>query len=191
MLINQLMGNHRWLMGEIRHCLRPGERLLELGAGDGTLARELIASGVCGADQILAMDLAPEPDGWPLGATWLQGSVLDDEPWPEAAVIVANLFLHHFETDELRRLGARMGGARHLLASEPARHPLHLWQGRLLSYLADLSAVTRHDMAISIRAGFQGDELAKALGLRLHGCESMSTLLGAYRLRALLRNSKE
>jgi len=184
LLINHLMGNQRWLVSQIRRFLKPGERLLELGAGDGSLAKGLITAGVCEAHQIVALDLAPEPPGWPMEAIWLQRSVLDDEPWPEAVVIVANLFLHHFEANALRCIGSKVAGARHFIASEPARRSLHLWQGRLLSYLADLSPVTRHDMLVSIRAGFLGDELPATLGLDDFHCTTSCTFLGAYRLTA-------
>lgn len=184
LLINHLMGNQSWLLAEVKRVLRPGERILELGAGDGSLARELIASGIGEPRQIMALDLGPAPSNWPEGAQWLQRDVLYDVPWPEADVIIANLFLHHFEAEALRRIGERAARARCIIASEPARRSLHLWQGRLLSYLADLSEVTRHDMLVSIRAGFLHAELPEALGLRGFRCATSSTFLGAYRMTA-------
>ena len=46
-LINAIMGNHRWLEREVRRSIRPGWRVLELGAGDGTFGARLIARGMC------------------------------------------------------------------------------------------------------------------------------------------------
>ena len=59
-----------------------------------------------------------------------------------------------------------------------------LLQGRLLSALLRFSPVTRHDLLISIRAGFRGDELPRALGLAGWTTAVSLTALGAYRLVA-------
>ena len=183
-LINAIMGNHRWLAREVRRSIQPGWRVLELGAGDGALGARLIASGICEPRLITGFDLAPRPAAWPAEAEWMQGDVLD-ATLPEAEIVVANLFLHHFDPAALARLGARLPAkCRILLASEPARRRWHLAQGALLSALALLSRVTRHDMRISIRAGFLRDELSHALGIDAWKCKSPATFLGAYRLRA-------
>ena len=70
------------------------------------------------------------------------------------------------------------------IACEPARHGVHSLQGWLLSELLGLSYVTHHDMLVSIRAGFVGDELSCALGLYGWKTEVSRSLLGAYRLIA-------
>jgi hypothetical protein len=71
--------------------------------------------------------------------------------------------LHHFDDAALRALGARLTNARFLLAREPARRRLAM---RFLLYPFRLNRVTKHDMKISIEAGFLGTELTGALGLR-------------------------
>ena len=184
-LINAIMGNHRWLEREVRCSIRPGWRVLELGAGDGTFGARLIARGICEPRQLVGIDLAPRPAAWPAEAAWMRGDVLA-ATLPEAEIVVANLFLHHFEPEALAQLGVRLPAkCRILLANEPARRRLHLAQGTLLSVLALLSRVTRHDMGISIRAGFLGDELPRALAIDDWKCESSTTFLGAHRLRAV------
>ena len=184
-LINAIMGNHRWLAREIRRSVRPGWRVLELGAGDGTLGARLISSGICEPRQLIGIDLASRPAGWPAEAAWMQGDVFAGA-LPEAEIVVANLFLHHFEPEALAQLGARLPAkCRIVLASEPARRRLHLAQGALLSVLALLGRVTRHDMRVSIRAGFLGDELLRALGIGGRKCESSITFLGAHRVCAV------
>ena len=184
-LINAIMGNHRWLAREVRRSIRPGWRVLELGAGDGTFGARLIARGICEPRQLTGIDLAPRPAAWPAEAAWMRGDVLA-ATLPEAEIVVANLFLHHFEPEALAQLGVRLPAKCHiLLVSEPARRRLHLAQGVLLSMFALLSRVTRHDMRISIRAGFLGDELPRALGIGAWKCETSTTFLGAHRLRAV------
>ena len=183
-LINAIMGNHRWLVHEVRRCIQPGWRVLELGAGDGVFGARLIADGVCESQQLTGLDLAPRPSAWHGEATWIKGDVLA-ATWPDAEIVVTNLFLHHFEPAALAQLGTRLSAkCRVFIACEPARRRRHLFQGALLSALALLSHVTRHDMRISIRAGFLGDELPHALGLDGWKCKTSTTFLGAYRMIA-------
>ncbi len=165
LLVNGIMGNHRWIMRELRQRIRPGWRVLELGAGDGALSQKLIQRGICQPAQISALDLASRPTDWPAEAAWHQRDLFA-ETLPDAEVIIANLFLHHFEEAQLAELGKRLPStARLILAAEPARYRFHQIQGGLFCRLMRLHFVTRNDMMISIRAGFRGDELSQALGL--------------------------
>ena len=183
-LINTIMGNHRWLARELRRSIRPSWRVLELGAGDGAFGAQLVAGGICEPGQLIGFDLAPRPDAWPEESEWTCGDVLVGD-MPQAEIVVANLFLHHLRPEALAQLGARLPAkCRILLANEPARRRLHIMQGLLLSVFALLSRVTRHDMRVSIRAGFLGDELPRALGIGGWKCESSATFLGAHRLCA-------
>lgn len=184
-LINGIMGNHRFLSREIQRVIKSQWRVLELGAGDGTFGAQLVAHGICRPEQLVGLDLAPRPALWPEKADWIQGDLFS-VPMPAAEVVIANLFLHHFESSTLAKIGARRSSTcRILLANEPARRGLHIAQGRLLSWFARLGRVTRHDMIVSIRAGFSGDELPHALGLQKWKTSVSTTLLGAYRLVAL------
>jgi hypothetical protein len=75
-------------------------------------------------------------------------------------VIVANLFLHHFDTaglSELLSLIARR--TRVLIACEPRRSPGALLGSHLLGLLG-CNDVTRHDAVVSVRAGFRNQELS-------------------------------
>ncbi len=83
----------------------------------------------------------------------------DGERWD---VVVANLFLHHFDGAALRRLLA--GCARRadaLAACEPRRSRFALGASHLIFFLG-ANAVTRNDGVLSVRAGFVGTELGAA-----------------------------
>ncbi|MEY2599307.1 MAG: hypothetical protein RLZZ142_1566 [Verrucomicrobiota bacterium] len=183
--INALMGNHRWLVRELQRSAPLQGPVLELGAGDGRLLEKALRARAIEAHQWMALDLAPAPHDWPPVATWHQTDLLRLQTLPEAEVVVANLFLHHFEPPALARIGSQWpSSCRLILANEPTRAPLHRMQGRCLSWLVNLSAVTRHDMECSIEAGFQGNELPDWLGLHGWQVRITRTLLGAYRMRA-------
>jgi hypothetical protein len=84
---------------------------------------------------------------------WLPG----DGP---AEVVIANLFLHHFQDASLAEmLRAIAGRARLFIAIEPHRAAWPLFCSRLL-WAIGCNRVTRHDAAVSVRAGFRGEELS-------------------------------
>jgi hypothetical protein len=132
--------------------------------------------------QVTGIDLAPRPADLPASAGWQQQDVLSHLTFQGTAV-VATLFLHHFNTESLRQLGERLSEAQLLIFSEPSRSRFSLAGGFTL--FPFVNHVTRHDMMISIRAGFRSGELRDLLGLsdrwKVH--ESTS-LLGACRLTA-------
>ena len=183
-LINAIMGNHRWLARRIGIGFQTGWRVLELGAGDGELGQRLVQRNHVAANQIVGIDRAPRPLAWPAEARWLQGDVFA-EALPPAEIITANLFLHHFQADTLAELGRRLPSTcRLLVCNEPARRGLHVWQGNLLAIVAGLNRVTRHDMRVSIRAGFLRRELPEWLGISDWKVFVSTTFFGAYRLEA-------
>ena len=189
--LNAVMGNFRWLEQQLASCAGSDALIVEIGAGDGGLARRVCARNPGIAARYHALDLAPQPAAWPAVATWHQADL-----WSEAGaallnragILVANLVLHHFEDDALRQLGSLLTNCQAVLACEPCRRERHVWQGRLL--FPFLNKVTRYDMVVSIRAGFRGHELAAALGPGFAGQEipASETPLGAYRF-LLRRNS--
>lgn len=76
-------------------------------------------------------------------------------------IIFANLFLHHFNETQLRRL-LRAAAARcsTFIALEPRRHFTARLSCELLG-LIGCNRVTRHDARASVRAGFHGQELSQ------------------------------
>ncbi|MBU3665467.1 MAG: class I SAM-dependent methyltransferase [Chthoniobacterales bacterium] len=185
--INAIMGNHRWIRSALQRLVQPDDRVVELGAGDGSLAlraRDVIrnASG----SRYSALDLAPPPHDWPGGLEfeWIQGDWRESCARHAPDVVVANLFFHHFDDAELRAgAAAFLASARVIICREPARH--RAWMRHLLLPLG-LHPITRHDMAVSIRAGFLHSELPQALGLDKNWrVRVRHTLFGAYEMTAL------
>jgi hypothetical protein len=185
-LINTVMGNHRWIVRQVQQHIRTGWRILELGAGDGMLAQHLLRKGVCRADAIWGLDLVARPENWPVGSHWIQGDITVLPKLPEAEILICNLILHHLDEEQLRRFGERLPAAGQvLLANEPARQPIHLFQARLLSLVARLNYVTRHDILVSIKAGFRDRELVRSLDMAGDWCaEIHDTFRGAHRIVA-------
>jgi spermidine synthase len=145
---------------------------VELGAGDGALmlglAREL--AGEWKGAQVILVDkknaLTPRTrDGFGALGWRLETAIADVFDWLQkseamADIIIANLFLHHFQEKELARLlalaAARCGV---FAACEPRRALAPLAFSRMVG-LIGCNSVTRHDAVVSVRAGFAGSELS-------------------------------
>ena len=147
-------------------------RLIELGAGDGTLLLELArrwsARGVTA--QVTLLDrqnlVSTETHRAFAALNWSVEIVASEviawlgQPFPAADVMLANLFLHHFQDKPLRALLERAAARTKLfVACEPRRSPLALNASRWL-WLMGCNPVTRHDAVVSVRAGFLGNELS-------------------------------
>ena len=176
--LNFSMGHEGILTRALRrHCetaafrARP-LRLVELGAGDGTLllrlAQRWAALGVTAEVTLLdRQDVVAVATRRAFAALqWSVESVATDvfawleQTSPHADVMLANLFLHHFPDPSLAEL-LRLAAARTnlFLACEPRRSPLALVGSHLLGLLG-CNRVTRHDAVVSVRAGFAGRELS-------------------------------
>ncbi|MBL9131732.1 MAG: hypothetical protein JNG86_11065 [Verrucomicrobiaceae bacterium] len=181
--VNWIMGNHAWMLRTLKHERKPGERICELGAGDGALSRKFVENGLCTPQDLHAVDLAGQPANWPAGASWHRGDLFATK-LPECEILVANLFLHHFTDRQLASFREQISPqTRLILAAEPARYFAHQITGAVFSALTRLNHVTRYDMQVSIRAGFRGDELPRALGLQPPWCwRGWCTMFGANRV---------
>ncbi len=176
--LNSLMGHAGILSHACRHPLaepalraRP-LRVVELGAGDGTLllqlARRWSALGITA--EVALLDRQNVVSGETRRAFaalhWSVQSVAADvfawleQPAPAADVMLANLFLHHFPEKSLRAL-LRLAAARTnwFIACEPRRSLSALTASRLLGFIG-CNSVTQHDAVVSVRAGFAGHELS-------------------------------
>lgn len=153
-------------------------RIIELGAGDGTLllrlARRLDPPWKAVELTLLDRhDLLAAPTRAAYGRLGWKVEVLvaDVFDWARAApsapadrhdLCVANLFLHHFRDAELKLLLAGVAArADAFVACEPRRDALALLAGRS-TVLIGANAVTRSDAVTSVAAGFRDRELTEA-----------------------------
>ena len=177
--INALMRNAETMAGILHGAAVHGQacRLAEIGAGDGkfllTVARRLArrpGAGAAAREAVLVdrqfllrndtVDRFAQLR-WTVRA--IQSDVMDylaDEVDP-VDTVVANLFLHHFSTEQLRQmLHAASQLASLFIAIEPKRSRL-VWLCTHCLCLIGCNAVTRHDAPISVRAGFGASELSQ------------------------------
>lgn len=146
--------------------------IVEIGAGDGHFLLRVVRrfrhwpnGTVTLVDRLDAFDPnikeCFKESGWRADtdiatvSEWLTNS-----PPDSVDAIVSNLFLHQFKTDDLTemlRMSARC--ARVFVALEPRRTWLPRLCGQML-WAIGCNSVTRHDAAISIRAGFSGREIS-------------------------------
>ncbi|MDQ6680098.1 MAG: hypothetical protein M3Y67_03930 [Pseudomonadota bacterium] len=184
--IHRAMGTRAVVRHALQRMTMPRDRtaplrVLELGAGDGSLllgvARSL--SPQWRAVELTLLDRQDLVDratleayaktGW--NATSAVCDVLDwaaadrdprlrGGPSPRWDLIVANLFLHHFEGAALNRLlGAIAARSDRVFACEPRRARLALIGSHLVGALG-ANSVTREDAVLSVHAGFRDAELS-------------------------------
>jgi len=182
--VHRAMGTHRIIVRALKAMqlervdVEP-LRVLEIGAGDGNVmlgvAQELASAVPKVALTLLDRQALVTPAtvasyravGWTVATA--VGDVLDwaargtDTPRNAPArwdLIVANLFLHHFEDEQLARLMRAIARkSDRLLACEPRRD----WRALVGSHLTGMigaNAVTREDAVLSVHAGFSGTELS-------------------------------
>lgn len=184
--VHRAMGTRSTLLRALRSMTLPRQRtaplrVLEIGAGDASLmlgvARRLAPEWPTVAltllDRQALVDRATIEAYAALG--WAAATEVVDvldwvaagpEPLSSGAVrhwdiVIANLFLHHFEDEQLSALlGAIALCCDRFLACEPRRDWLALASSRLIGVLG-VNAVTRHDAVLSVHAGFRGRELTK------------------------------
>ena len=115
---------------------------------------------------------------------WLKNPIVAPDE-----LIIANLFLHHFERVSLARLlrliSERAGG---FIAVEPRRSSWSFFCSRMVR-LIGCNSVTGHDAPVSVKAGFKKQELTQLWpahsGWRLHEAEAglFSHVFAAVRTR--------
>jgi hypothetical protein len=174
--INRLMGNDRIVARALReaHPEQPPARLVDLGAGDGYfwagVARHLHPTWPNCTRLILLDRMAASPtnaDGGLCACGWhverICANALDwhPHPGPPGTALVMNLFLHHFDAEQIRALFlAWAQWADTVVICEPRRSRVAVAAASLLG-LIGANAVTRHDAAVSVRAGFRDHEIAE------------------------------
>jgi len=151
----------------------PPRRILELGAGDGTLLLRLLRAQRArwpGGDLILLdqHDLVSEATRAHFVALGWSVQVLrvDAMEWARSVhrdhydLCLTMLFLHHFQTPALTELLAGVASSTDaFIACEPRRNALGRLGSRLL-FLLGVNDLTREDGMLSVAAGFAASELS-------------------------------
>ncbi len=169
--VNKLMGNSTIIARALEdnlagHTLK---QITELGAGDGRFLLR-VAQKISSHWPNMTVTLLDRQEnisaetlaafarlGWPAEA--IIADVFDWPPIP-TEIVVANLFLHHFDNLRLTELlGVISRRAKVFIALEPRRARLPLLFSNLL-WAIGCNSVTQHDAAISVHAGFSGRELS-------------------------------
>ena len=170
--LNRCMGSARILAGAVA-SFRP-RRIVELGAGDGTLLLEVAqrVSPAWSGAELLLLDRYPivKPTSLQRFSEFkCQAAAeptevhewLSTAPGGSCDLMIVNLFLHHFREDELLALLASAARVtRRFVALEPRRNGLSLTFSKLLGGIG-CNSVTRHDAVVSVRAGFRRQELSQ------------------------------
>ncbi len=171
--LNGLMGSVRLLAATARELeLPPPRTIVELACGDGLLLRQLLERTAWRPERLILLDRQPVVTEETLAqlrrfSSRLEVVTADVFDWlgteatPSVDLITTNLFLHHFEDDRLRTLLKLVAAKSSVfIACEPERSVFALCTTKLIG-LIGCNHVTRHDAAISVKAGFRADELSR------------------------------
>jgi SAM-dependent methyltransferase len=177
-LINATMGNFRWVERQIERTPN-SKSLVEIGAGEGRLCARLARKFP--NKRLTGIDLAPCPAVL-AGVKWLRGDLFRLLPESDGDVLIGVMIVHHFSTDELRELGKAFGSFKRVILCEPWRAFLpQVWGGLMWPIVGE---VTRHDLPVSVRAGFRPGELPRLLNLENWKIEESVDWRGSMRLVA-------
>jgi phospholipid N-methyltransferase len=173
--INALMMNSTLVARELLRAFaeKPPRAIAEIGAGDGSfmlrvaekLPPQWQGMEVALIDQQNLLSAVTSEtfvaSGWrPRAVTADVFAWLAQPAAPVFDVIVANLFLHHFDAARLAVLLSLIEQrTRVLIACEPQRSGRALLGSHLLG-LIGCNDVSRHDAVVSVRAGFKNQELS-------------------------------
>ncbi len=182
-LVNAFMRNARCMASALKkHAAdRKPHTIVDLGSGDGRVALQVarqLASYWPGVRVILLDQQNIVNETTRAGFAALNWSVetvcadvfdfLTDARALRADVITSNLFLHHFNDEQLARLlAAAAKSAWLVVACEPRRSRFVVRASRLL-WMAGCSRDTIHDAVLSARAGFTANELGALWPSREH-----------------------
>jgi hypothetical protein len=171
-LLNEIM-LHPGIMARrmLRHAVDTPRRIIELGAGDGSLmlrlgrrlARHWPGVAIVLVDQKDAVPSETRKAIAKLG--WRENQVTQDvfeylAKAESADIVITNLFLHHFDPSRIAEVFKRCAKLAPLfVALEPRRAALPLLGSRLVGLLG-CNYVSRHDAVASVRAGFRDRELS-------------------------------
>lgn len=154
--LNRYFGGIQTLRSALRPFLRPGVRILDVGAASGDHAAAFPQA------TIVSLDLSPQHLRHAAGVRVAADAFAMPFAPQSFDIVMANLFLHHFETDEIVALLTQF---RRLAKAAIVINDLE--RSRLAWSFLPLTApvlrwhpMTVHDGTVSVAAAFQPAELA-------------------------------
>jgi 2-polyprenyl-3-methyl-5-hydroxy-6-metoxy-1,4-benzoquinol methylase len=162
-LVNWFMRGEAWILEKLE-SIQDLTKVVEIGAGDGHLVTKI--KNKFPNVEVIAIDLLDRPEGISSDIDWQTGDVMLNDTFDDKTVVIANLFIHHLDDENLYLLGEKISSCRAIIMAEPHRY----WFSKLLGYLLFplINHVTRHDMMVSIDAGFRFGELAGLVNVDWH-----------------------
>lgn len=166
--LNFVMGNHVNMAKALaENCPGVPRQIAELGAGDGRFLLRLAEKTGWRGVQAVLLDRQQAVSDATLAAfskfDWRAEMVVADVfDWNgPVEIVIANLFIHHFENEKLAQLFQRIAaGAKLFIALEPHRFYFP-FPCALTTLLAGCSRITVHDAEASIAAGFIRQEISE------------------------------
>jgi Methyltransferase domain len=157
----------------VRHCKTAPRTIVDLGSGDGTFMLKVarwssprwrdVTVTLLDRQNIVSRETRNRFTDLHWRAEPLAADVfefLEPSPLAEVDAVIANLFLHHFEDWQLKRLLKQAARQAPLfVACEPRRGRMPLLLSAM-TWAIGANEVTRHDVVASVRAGFRGQELS-------------------------------
>ena len=165
--VNWRMGNYTIMANALRENFSGlPKQITELGAGDGDFLLRVAQKLNWPDIEAVLLDRQKAISAETLAAfpkmNWRVETIIADAfQWDGAAeIVIANMFLHHFENPKLAQLLQKIFERANLfVAVEPRRSAWPLFCSRLL-WMIGCNGVTCHDATISVRAGFLCDEIS-------------------------------
>jgi methyltransferase family protein len=156
-----------------RHCKSAPRTIIDLGSGDGTfmlkVARRFssrwrdVTVTLLDRQNLVSRETRDRFTDLRWRAEPLAADVFDFLellPLSDIDAVIANLFLHHFEDRQLKRLLKQVARQAPLfVACEPRRGGMSVLLSAM-TWAIGANEVTRHDAVASVRAGFRGQELS-------------------------------
>ena len=175
--VNSLLGGHAVALAGLKPFLHQNAagpcHILDIGCGDGEFLRHLsrfclkrgISVKLTGWDRNAeSLEAGREKNGKEFAITYELRDVLEFPELPKGPfVIVCNLFMHHFQDNEILKMLShwKESECKAIVINDLDRNPAAYYLFRLFGVIFMKSKVAIHDGLISIQRGFRSADLMR------------------------------